>query len=409
MEERVLLARVGIVVIAALLLIAILIVWFGDFPTPLRRGKVLEISFPTAPGVMEGTPVRKSGILIGRVESVRFDPESSGVIVTVRVDDDVDLRQHEVCRIDSGSLLGDAVLQFVPGDKPSDQRIQDGARLTGVTGGSPLELVASLEGEIRETLNSVTNAGNEITKLAQQMDGVFQRDDEEQLQRVVDKAENALDQFSQAMTEFTSLMEGLDKDGQLQDSMQKMPQLIEETRQAMATLQDVGEAADRNLQNLEGLTGPLGERGEQIAERIDGGLANFETVMQQLSTFTDQINRSEGTVGRLLNDPQLYHNINAAAQNVERLSSDMRPILNDLRVFSDKIARDPSQLGVRGALQRNNDRTKYPNFRSSQPPLDWRESLRPPADWRQEVAPAAGWPEEVPLQAAPTVVWPHSP
>ncbi|NIL95600.1 MAG: MCE family protein [Planctomycetales bacterium] len=399
MEERVLLARVGIVVIAALLLIAILIVWFGDFPTPLRRGNVLEISFPTAPGVMEGTPVRKSGILIGRVEQVQFDPESSGVLVTVRIDEEVKLRKHEICRIDSGSLLGDAVLQFIPGEEPSDQLIQDGDRLAGVSAGGPLEMARSLEGDIHQTLNAVANASNQIAKLARQMDGVFQHDDEEQLQRVVDKAEQALDHFSQAMTQFTHLMDGLNQDGKLQESFQQLPQLIEETRGAMARLQEVGEAADRNLQNVEGLTGPLGQRGEQIAQRIDNGLASFETVMHQLVTFTEQINQSDGTLGQLVNNPQLYHNMNSALENIQRLSTDLRPILNDIRVFSDKIARDPGQLGVRGALQRSNDRTKYPNFRSSQPPLDWRETLRPPADWRQEPLPEGAWHIDLPHDA----------
>ncbi|MDH3717335.1 MAG: MlaD family protein [Planctomycetota bacterium] len=404
MQERILLARVGIVVIAALLLIAILIVWFGDFPTPLRRGKVVEVSFPTAPGVMEGTPVRKSGILIGRVEGVKFAEDSSDVIATLRVDDGVDLRKHEFCRVDSGSLLGDAVLQFIPGEDSSDQLIQDGDRLQGVSGRNPMELATSLEGDIRDTLASVTTAGNEITKLARQMDGVFQRDDDEQFQRVVDKAEKSLDQFSEAMTKFTSLMDGLNKDGNLQKSMKDMPKLIKESRDAMAILQEVGESADRNLQNLEGLTGPLGERGDQIAQRIDSGLESFDTAMQQLTTFTKQINNSEGTLGQLLNNPELYFNINSAAQNIQRLTTDMRPILNDIRVFSDKIARDPGQLGVRGALQRNNDRTKYPNFRSSEPPMDWRETLRPPADWRQEVEPAGAWQIEV----RPPIEWPHS-
>ena len=30
----------------------------------------------------------------------------------------------------------------------------------------------------------------------------------------------------------------------------------------------------------------------------------------------------------------------------------MKPILDDVRVFSDKIARDPRQLGLKGALDR---------------------------------------------------------
>jgi len=42
----------------------------------------------------------------------------------------------------------------------------------------------------------------------------------------------------------------------------------------------------------------------------------------------------------------------AAAANVKNLSGDLRPIVDDIRVFSDKIARHPESLGVRGALDR---------------------------------------------------------
>ena len=40
-------------------------------------------------------------------------------------------------------------------------------------------------------------------------------------------------------------------------------------------------------------------------------------------------------------------------QNVQELSTQLRPILNDTRVFTDKIARHPETLGIRGAIQRS--------------------------------------------------------
>ena len=49
---------------------------------------------------------------------------------------------------------------------------------------------------------------------------------------------------------------------------------------------------------------------------------------------------------------ELYQNLNRAAINVERISRQLRPIVNDVRIFTDKIARDPGRLGVRGALRK---------------------------------------------------------
>ena len=41
----------------------------------------------------------------------------------------------------------------------------------------------------------------------------------------------------------------------------------------------------------------------------------------------------------------------AAATNVEQITNDLKPIVADARVFTDKIARHPEVLGVRGAIK----------------------------------------------------------
>jgi phospholipid/cholesterol/gamma-HCH transport system substrate-binding protein len=68
-------------------------------------------------------------------------------------------------------------------------------------------------------------------------------------------------------------------------------------------------------------------------------------------TFGDALNNREGSLGRLTSDAELYNNLNQAAKNVEELTRQLRPILNDVRVFTDKISRDPGRLGVRGVFQ----------------------------------------------------------
>ena len=44
--------------------------------------------------------------------------------------------------------------------------------------------------------------------------------------------------------------------------------------------------------------------------------------------------------------------IKSALGNAEDITSRLKPIMDDIRIFSDKIARDPRQLGLKGALDR---------------------------------------------------------
>ena len=72
--------------------------------------------------------------------------------------------------------------------------------------------------------------------------------------------------------------------------------------------------------------------------------------MVQVESFGETLNNSDGTLKQLLNDDELYWRIRRTVENIEEASARVRPILDDVRIFSDKIARDPRQLGVRGAI-----------------------------------------------------------
>ena len=60
-----------------------------------------------------------------------------------------------------------------------------------------------------------------------------------------------------------------------------------------------------------------------------------------------------GSLALLLHDRQLYDHLNRAVTNVDEITRKFKPIVSDLRVFTDKIARHPEKLGVRGAIERS--------------------------------------------------------
>ena len=90
MNERVMQFRIGMFVIVAGLVLTMMIIWFGESPSLLRDHVYIKARFAEAPGVAEGTPVRKSGIRIGQVSSIQFDEDRpgqpEGVIVTLSLD-----------------------------------------------------------------------------------------------------------------------------------------------------------------------------------------------------------------------------------------------------------------------------------------------------------------------------------
>lgn len=359
--------RVGIVTFVTIVIAIVLVLLVGDF-TWFQDQYQLKVNFPRAPGVKVDTPVRKNGVLIGRVTNVRLvrDNPQFPVQVDVSIDSDFPVYQDEVCRVGTGTLLGDAVLEWIPasGDQnlPTD-RIPDGEEVNGIYQTDPLEVVADLQRGLNTVITSVTQTSDDIGRLSRRLDNLI-GDNEDQIRRLLTQSEETLRRIGDAADNFNGIVGDPELREELRTGLREIPQFAREARVAAQQMQDTLTVLDRNLNNLEGFTGPLGERGEQILTnadqmffRLSNSAENLDELLGNLVRFTRSMNNREGSLGRLLNDPTLYNDLVNLTGEVNRLAIELRPIIYDARVFSDKIARDPGVLGVSGALQ-NRDQSK---------------------------------------------------
>ncbi len=350
MNDRVMQFRVGVVVLATAIITGILIVLFGDLPSLVQATYPLKMSFSDARGVAEGTPVRKNGILVGRVSNVQLD-ERGGVSVEASIDSYVPIYKDEQPRIAS-TLLGDAEIQLVPGSiRPPRQRVGKDEVLPGAVSRDPFEMFATLEPKLGGALESLAEASESVKKLSDNLDRLLLGDDDT-FSNMVKKTESALDAFSLAMANINDVMGDPQARANLKQTLNSLPDVITDLRTTVQGIGETVDTADRNLRTLEGLTKPLGERGEGMVAQINQTIGRLDETLQQAAMFTKALNESQGTLGKLVRDPQVYNDLAQAAGNVNRLTKELRPIVDDVRVFTDKIARHPEQLGVRGALDR---------------------------------------------------------
>ena len=345
MTDRVMQCRVGVMVLATAIIAGILIVLGGDLPSLVQATYPLKISFADARGVAGGTPVRKNGILVGRVTSVMLD-ERGGVSVVAEVDSYVPIYRDEVPRI-SSTILGDSEIQLVP----PRQRLEKNEVLVGAISRDPMEMFTTLEPKLGGALDSLAQASESVQKLSINMDRMFMGGDD-RFEKLMRKTEAALDSFNTAMKNIDDVMGDPAAREDIKDTISALPEVVADLRKTVQGIGTTVDTADRNLRNLEGLTRPLGERGAAMVAQIDVTIGRLDTTLQQAAMFTKALNESQGTLGKLVRDPQVYNDLAQAAANVNKLTKELRPIVDDVRVFTDKIARHPEQLGVRGAIDR---------------------------------------------------------
>ena len=343
--------RVGVVVLATLLITLILLLLFGEWQTLWRTTHTYYVEFTEAPGVSRYTPIHMSGILIGRV--ARVDLAKDGrAIITAEIDSKREIRQNHVCRLKT-SLLGDATLLFVRSEDPRlpDTPLAPGAMIKGAVARDPLEVVADLQQKLNQASTSVFRSSEDFDRVVNRINRLIEQN-EKQISEIIPHANETVRLLRDTMQKTNELVGDPEIRQSLKQSMQRLPQLMEQGGQTLARVNQSLALLDDNLRGLKQVLGPLGEQGAGLATRLDQSIQKFDAVMDQMHRFSQDLNSQQGSLGQLVHNPELYNNLNQAAMNIEQLTRQLRPILHDARVFSDKIARHPELLGVRGVIER---------------------------------------------------------
>ncbi len=455
MEERRLQLLVGLMVLATIVVLSILLGMFAGQEPLLRRTKEILIHFPEAPGISPNTPVRKSGVLIGRVTRVQLAEEIpeyadwGGVIVTIELDYHRKIFTDEECLM-RRTLLGDAVLEFVRRRSPrvppagatggstganQSEELQPqsapqangqsqasnlaprshtvspavflvsngatavvqreeippgGPPLRGRVLADPMEVVANLQADLAEGARGVRNASDQIAQFVSRLNELVANEDG--LQAARERIRELASESSETLRALRTLVENLNAlagdpefRAQIQQAGRDLPAVLADARQTLSKTQEAFDqlkiastTAQENLTNLRQFTQALGQRGPAIAERLEETLGGLATLSKELSAFSQQLGRDDTTLGKLTTDSELYDNVNQLVLQVDALTQQLQPVLRDLRVFSDRIARNPESLGVRGALERSPGTKGVPSL-SELDPMGWRQ--RTAADW----------------------------
>jgi phospholipid/cholesterol/gamma-HCH transport system substrate-binding protein len=368
MNERVMQFRIGMFVIVAGLVLTMMIIWFGESPSLLRDHMYVKARFAEAPGVAEGTPVRKSGIRIGQVSAIEFDERPDhpeGVIVTLSLEAKYRIREGATPRV-SRSLIGDVAIDMEPGRgsgylvgsrDPAEAPTVEGA----VAPDPARALAAATEafekaGNTLKTIDEAFAGLGKLTKNAEQV-GPF-LDTWGQTGKKVSAAADQINGFiARNEPEFQPAV------ANLRAVSEKLNATLDSrTQQSLKKGLNEFSAASARLNNALADAGPVFK---DLGLPVDGQpKTDFGQTMRRLNVITSDINlltstlrtregrlNSNGTLQMLIARSEVYDNLNRMALNANETFGGLKPVVAALRVFAEKLARDPSTL-TRGALQR---------------------------------------------------------
>lgn len=357
---------VGMVVVLSFVVLAIGAYWLSGRPFGREEQEIVAI-FREVGQLRNGNPVVYRGVSVGRVTGIELSPAGDGVFVSMAVNPDVMLQPDAAVVLAPQSLFGDwqaqiasrqrfPELEFTVTTRPDvlpGASLPDISELTAVaariagdiqTLSTRVELAFTEETaiKIRETIENVQEVSEQLGGFVDQQTQVYQdvsgnvlaataniRDATARVDRVVSEMEGSFQggEIQQVLANVQAASQNLrDLSVQMQGATAGVPGLL---GRADTTLISLGLVTEDVRVMVRGLQPQLAEIGPTIVEA--------RAALATLQRAGERIEQGEGTLGRLLEDPALYEETQAAIATLRRLMADIQAdparYIRSVRVF----------------------------------------------------------------------------
>lgn len=277
-------AKVGMFVFTAIIMLGILVLGVADIN--IRGGGYkIDALFPSAAGLEESADVSMAGMKIGTVQKIKLENDDEGnprVRVSLRINDGVKIPKGSIALITVSSLLSERYVEITPAPS-SGEFIKPGSVIEGKPPADFATLLSEtggMMGDIKETLNKVRGFLSEENK---------------------ERVENTL------------------KD--LEKSTGDLSDVISSRKSAIAGTIDKAHSITTTVDNI---LSPNEERLKKTISDLSVVVEDLRTVTTDLKSITTKIDTGQGTLGKLVNDPTLYDNLNETIKSANKLITDFQ-------------------------------------------------------------------------------------
>jgi ABC-type transporter Mla subunit MlaD len=122
------------------------------------------------------------------------------------------------------------------------------------------------------------------------------------------------------------------------------PQAMKDLSKSMKQISETVAKADAAIENIRKATQPFADGSGDLSRNLTYSSAQIGLLAKDFRDLLKGYATSDGTVQRLLTDPTLYNRASDVVTGMERLMPRLELILEDLKDFSDQIARHPNHL-----------------------------------------------------------------
>lgn len=283
--------KIGILVAVSIAILLIGFNWLKGVNV-FNKGTMYSVEYENANGLQVGDAVLVNGLKVGKVKEIALSENKTGVEVTLNLETDVPLPTDSKAMV-SGDLLGERYIQLMLGS--STQIANEGAKLQGEVEVNVMNQIKALSGKINVMISSIDTTINVLS-------GIFTENLKDDFAKSITGIKNTLESFNRSAAKFNEILSR--EEPKIETIISNVSNVTDYVNKSETEVKAI-------LDNLKNLTDTLNSvQWNELAIELD-------TAVHNINILTQKINGGDGTLGMLVNNEELYRQLNSTLATLD--------------------------------------------------------------------------------------------
>lgn len=282
-------AKIGIIVLASIIVAYLGFRIMKDEPF-FSTSNVLYAQYDSVDGLLKGGNVYLIGLKIGTVKELAYLPEVDSVRVTLNITEDIKIPVGSKARLVVPIVIGSTSIEIER--STSTEIIEWGGFIEGANQEGLIDGITQQGTSIADSVAVTLNLTNSMLRSVLTLQ-----------EKSSDNIAGSISNFEETTNVLNSIIN--QRKGEI-DSM-----IVD----ARKTLQNVSQLSDSSKEDIQSMIANM----EEFSSKLDALSNELQASSESINSILSKIDIGEGTLGKMINDPSLYNNLDSLTVNLNEL------------------------------------------------------------------------------------------
>jgi len=271
-----------------------------------NRSRTFYSIYNNVNGLTVGSPVTVNGFVVGQVKHIRLlQVKDATILVTFDIKDhDFEFSRDSKAYLESTDIMGSMAIAIQFGEGTA--MAQDGDTLNADAEQGLVDAVNAQFAPLKDKTESMITSVDSLVTILNQ---VMRTDGQPSLEKSFASLSKTMESLESASNKLDNLV-GTES--------VRLKKILVNVESISSNLAENSAELDNILNNFSMLSDTLAQ------SNIAGVVRNAEEAVGNAARIMEKIDMGEGTLGELINNDSLYHNLDQAAANLDALLEDVR-------------------------------------------------------------------------------------